>query len=57
MKIWKQTTLGIISLLAVVAAVATSFSEPPSVSQQRQAARKQMQDGNWRDAYNVLAKL
>lgn len=49
--------LGLCSLLAIVALVATSFSEAPDVAQTRAAARKTMQDGNFKDAYTVLRKL
>lgn len=53
----KPVLLAMLSLLSLVALVATSFSEAPNVAQSRAAARKTMQDGNFKDAYTALRKL
>ena len=53
----KPVLLAMLSLLALVALAATSFSEAPNVARTRAAARKAMQDGNFKDAYAALRKL
>jgi hypothetical protein len=53
----KPVLLAMLSLFALVTLVATSFSEAPNVAQTRAAARKTMQDGNFKDAYIALRKL
>ena len=57
MKKSKSALLGVLGLITLVALVTTSFSEPPDLAQQRAAARKTAQEGNWKDAYAVLQKL